>query len=95
VPCGITLRQELSETRRERHAKEEEGDVEKRLGQEGEESQTGDRHRTVGGAREGREGSPQEILVEEELLEEEVDVEETVLVEEALFEEALAVKIAR
>jgi hypothetical protein len=88
---GKQIREEgLGQSRRE-HARDEARQVEERpVGQEGDQPQTGHRHRPVGGAARGRQGPVEEVVLEEELFEEGILVEEVFVFEEViLFEEVL------
>ena len=79
---GIEIRKEVAGQSGTRDARTKARETEERsIGQEGDESQAGDRHRTLRGATRRRQGAAKEIVIEETLL-----VEEAIIVEEALVE---------
>jgi hypothetical protein len=75
------LAEKLAEERRKRDAPPQEGHAQKRLGQEGDVEEAGDRDRIVGSAGEGRKRAVEEV-VGEEIVFEKVDLEQEVFVEE-------------
>jgi hypothetical protein len=93
---GKQVRTEGLGKSREDDARAEEGHAsQRRLGEESDEPQAGDRDRTFGGASRRREGAVEEVVVIEEgfFIEEGHFVEEGVVVEERLFiEEGLFIE---